>query len=304
MAMETPREEVWPLLVECVTNDPRSDDQWNPDVEYHASLILKTGMDLGPLLSFVRHNDASEDQEWNSYYSLETLRCLARQGSRQALEFRREYNECGFDFEEITRIVGKLAELEALEGIDEILYDRISSDADVYEQLQDEIEEDWAKYCQMDEESRAACRLVLPMCEPWKSLCDKNEGLSQLFLRNGLPYDPPPAVYRVTDADVRDLRIPRDGTNACRTRTWMFLMSGRQVVVRAPTVTSIGPIYRLACSRISTCRSRCSRRSGPGCRASLDTAHRPPRRTCRPPTGCRYTARGSTETRRRTIPEG
>ncbi len=210
MAMEAPPEEVWPLLVECATNDPRSDDQWSPDEEYYASLILRTGMDLEPLLSFVSRNNASDDKEWNSYYSLEILRCLAHRGSRQALEFLRE-------------------------------------------------------------------------CVEKPSTPSNRCPAHGLWTRPGSG------------------SAARSGISR-----WQPAVSSsiRQVVVRAPIVTSIEPICRLACSRISTYRLQCSRRSGPGCRASLDTAHRPPRRTCRPPTGCRRTARASTETRRRTIPEG
>ena len=195
VALETPRQEVWPLLVECITNDPRSDEQWSPDEEYYASLILKTGMDLGPLLSFVRRNDTSDEQEWNCYYTLKTLRCLAHRGSRQALDFLREYIRFGYDFSQMAWIVHDLAELRALEDIHEVLYRRISSDPDTLAAFREEVEEVW--------------RIMVfpPQCEPWKSLCAGHAGFAGLFARVGLAYNHPPAVRRATDADVADLSV-------------------------------------------------------------------------------------------------
>ena|GEM_PF-1174312 len=208
MALERPPQEVWSLLFECVTNHPRSNELFAPDEDYYASLILRTGMDLEPLLSFVRQNDELGDtDDVDVDLALSTLRSLARRGSRRALEFLREYLQHGSAFWRITRIVEDLAQMEALEGVDEILCQRVSSDPDLHEQLQDEIEDDWARYCEADEETRSMLRLVLPMCEPWKSLCERNTELAQFLLRNGLPYDPPPPVHRVTDVDVAGFSV-------------------------------------------------------------------------------------------------
>ncbi len=165
-------------------------------------------MDLGLLQSFVKQNDDQRDSHgWKTNLALEILEHLARQGSSRALAILRDYIRYGSDWVWVTGVLSDLPAPGVMAGIDEVLYDRISSDADMYEQLQDEIEEDWAEYCQMDEESRRRCRRMLPVCEPWKSLCDKHEGLAQLFSRNGLPYDPPPAVRKVTDADVEGLSV-------------------------------------------------------------------------------------------------
>ncbi len=217
VAMETPPREVWPLLMECITNDPHSDGQCGPEGEYYASLILKTGIDLEPLQSFVRHND---DQGDRSYLALETLQCLAHRRSAKALEFLREYVQHGSDFERITWIVHELARLEALNGIDETLYRRISGSEDIYAVFREDVTEAWTRYCASDEEARQTYRLLLPVCEPWKSLCHRHGGLAELFMRVGLPYDHPSTVRKVTDADVAGLSV--DGLLASVDKTGFF----------------------------------------------------------------------------------
>lgn len=208
IALERPPQEVWPLLLECVTNDPRVDKQCEPRAEYYAFLILKTGMDLEPIRSHLkRMEDQCCEDPWETVLALEALGHLAQQGNGQALEILREYLRYGSGWVWIAGILADLSLPGAMDEVDQILYERISSDSDAYEQLQDRIEEDWAKYCQMDEEARKRCRRMLPMCEPWKTLCDRNEDLARLFLRNGLPYDPPAAVPKVTDADLADLSV-------------------------------------------------------------------------------------------------
>lgn len=226
MALEAPPEEVWPLLFECVTNDPRFNEQWSPDEEYYASLILKTGMHLGPLLSFVRRSDASEDEDWSCYYPLTTLRCLAHRGSRQALDFLREYVEEGSDFRTITVfIVDDLAKLRALKGIDEILYHRINDDPDNFALFRKEVEEAWTRYYDCDEEQRQRSRFFLPMYEPWKSRCDSHSGFAGLFKRVEIPCNHSPAVHRMSEGDlarlcVADLLASVDETGFSRHRLW------------------------------------------------------------------------------------
>ncbi len=208
MALDTPPRQVWPLLLECITNDPQLDRQWRPDREYYVSLILKTGMDLEPLASFVRQNDAQDDDNSSNVdFTLWVLERLAQRDNSQAWEFLREYLRHGCDFRWIAFVVHDLAEMGALDGVDEILYSRINADQDSYGVFRKEVEEDWRRYCRSDEDDRRKGRFLLPMCEPWKSLCRKHGGLAGLFTRVGLPYDCPPAVCKVTDADVAGLSI-------------------------------------------------------------------------------------------------
>lgn len=56
-ALAAPPETVWPLLFECITNDPRLDGQCEEREEYYASLILARGMDVEPLGAYLRRND-------------------------------------------------------------------------------------------------------------------------------------------------------------------------------------------------------------------------------------------------------
>lgn len=208
LASETPPQEVWPLLLECITNDPRLDQQCEDRAEYYASLILHTGMDVEPIQAYVRRTEErSDDVYWEIVLALQTLEQLAVRGSNQARKILRDYLRYGSEWVWITEILTELAAPEVMAGIDEVLYERISNDPDLYEQLQDRIEEDWAEYCQSDEETRQKWPFLLPMSEPWRGLCEKNAELAGLFSRNGLPYDPPPAVPKMTDADVTDLSV-------------------------------------------------------------------------------------------------
>ncbi|MBN1362641.1 MAG: hypothetical protein JW993_18735 [Sedimentisphaerales bacterium] len=60
LALEAPPATVWPLLMECITNDPRVDCDVEVRDQYYASLILATGMDLQPLRLHIKLNDNTE----------------------------------------------------------------------------------------------------------------------------------------------------------------------------------------------------------------------------------------------------
>lgn len=222
MALERPPQEVWPLLLECITNDPRMDRLF--ERRYYGSLILRTGMDLKLLQPLVEEGDTRRDNAcWRVDMVLSTLESLARQGSSQAVEMLRDYLRYGIEWVWATQVLGELDSPGAMEGIDEILFHRISNDPGLYRQLQDQIEEAWAGYCRADEETRRRWPFLLPMCEPWKRLCSKNDGFARFFLRVGEPCDPPRAVPKMSDVDVADLSVEEllswvNGTSlsACR----------------------------------------------------------------------------------------
>ena len=222
-ALEAPPQTVWPLLYECVTNDPRL-DRLEDRVEYYASLILKTAMDLEPLQEYVRQNDNRRDSYgWKvTNFALGTLEDLADRGNRQALEILRDYAAYGHDWELITLCFDGLGVPGAMEGIGEILFRRIKGDSQIHAQFLSRIEEDWSRYCRQDEETRRRCGFLLPICEPWKSLCEQNSELADLFAGVGIAYDRPvpprekPSEEYLAGLSLEDLFSQVDKSNCIR----------------------------------------------------------------------------------------
>ena len=164
-------------------NDPRLDRQCEPREEYYASLILRTGMNLGLLESRLKQEDNRRDERgWKTDLALETLEYLAGRGNSQALRILRDYVRYGTDWVWVASALGRLPAAEAVEGIDKIMCRRIIDHPRVYEQFRDKVERDWRWYCWWDEDARKKGRALLPVCEPWKSLCRKNSGLAELFV--------------------------------------------------------------------------------------------------------------------------
>ncbi|MEN6337812.1 MAG: hypothetical protein ABFE01_26450, partial [Phycisphaerales bacterium] len=225
MALEQPAQEVWPLLLECITNDPRLDTQCEDRAEYYASLVLRTGMDLEPLHSYLKRNDGS-----TIGLILSTLESLAEWGSHRAMEILREYLVYGHEVMWTAHVLAKLPVQGAIEGLDEILYRRVSDDPQLYEEFRSDVEWSWKWYCRHDDEDRRTRRFFLPLCEPWKSLCLKNPALAGLFARVGLPYDDPPTAHEVTDADVEGLPVEELLSTVDKAR---FYPSRRALIERA-----------------------------------------------------------------------
>ncbi len=192
-ALDAPRETVWPLLIECITNDPRLDQQCEDRAEYYASLILATGMDPEPVYSLLKQSDKQEDA---SSLPLEILVALATRGCGDAVQMLRDYVSFGCDWAYVVLCLESLGEPAVLDGIDEAMYQRIISDPDEHVQFRVEVEDAWRRYCDLDAEDRSSYRLMLPVCEPWKTFCRRNRKLAGLFEDVGIAYDqaPPPKV--------------------------------------------------------------------------------------------------------------
>lgn len=208
LALEMPPQKVWPLLLECIMNDPRLDRQCEDRQEYYGSLVLRTGMDLEQLRSRVKQDDDQHDgYGCKTDLALTILDFLAGQGNRLALEILRDYVRYGTSWVWAASALGRLPAPEAVEGIDEMMCRRIQDDPHLYEQFRDGVENEWRWYCVWEESARRQSRALLPVCEPWKNLCQKNSNLAELFARVGLRYDHPPTEDKVTDADVEGLSV-------------------------------------------------------------------------------------------------
>jgi hypothetical protein len=190
LAVETAPERVWPLLVECIINDPRVDKQVEYRADYYSSLIIETGMDITPLGDYLKQNDGDDDQFWNLTLTFETLNSLACLHYMNALSILKDYVSYGFHWQHVIMSLWYSDIENALGNIDSIICSRLSSDEVFQEDFKNNIIEDWEKYCRdvkevrkrilhSDQEMRAG--LFLPISEPWKTLCQKNEQLAKAF---------------------------------------------------------------------------------------------------------------------------
>ncbi len=172
-ALEVAPETVWPLLFECVTNDPRLDMDAENREEYYAALIVATGMDLEPFRSHLVQNDAIDDpNDWSVGLLLLTLSCLAGdRGSSAALAILREYISYGLAWCGVLRDLATMETPAALEQSVAVVCRRIAREADLRTEFQDAVREDWRCYCGSDEGWRIQGHFFLPIREPWKTVC-------------------------------------------------------------------------------------------------------------------------------------
>ena len=190
LAVDTAPERVWPLLFECIINDPRVDKQVEYRADYYSSLIIETEMDITPLGDYLKQNDGDDDQFWNIKLTFETLESLACLHYMNALSILQDYVSYGFHWQYVIMSLWYSDVEKALDNIDSIICSRLSNDEMFQKGFKNNIIEDWDKYCRdvkddrkrilhNDKEIRAG--LFLPISEPWKILCQKNEQLAKAF---------------------------------------------------------------------------------------------------------------------------
>jgi hypothetical protein len=229
IALESPPETVWPLLYECVTNDPRLDKQVEDREEYYGTLILATRMDLEPFRSYLVENNANGNSpDWSLWLPLGVVSYLAEdRQNAAALQILREYVLYGQEWEHALRVLADADTLVALEQSVAALCHRINSDANVLVQFHEAVQESWKWYVWHDEETRGRCRFFLPICEPWKTICAQNGELADLFRGVGITYDQAPSPKEkpseeyLADLSLEDLFAQVDESN--RTRFWRVL---------------------------------------------------------------------------------
>ena len=67
-----PKNESWPLLIECICNDPRLDSQVENRAEYYAQIALEIGLDLSPIGDYLRKYDGTDSSGWDTSLAFET----------------------------------------------------------------------------------------------------------------------------------------------------------------------------------------------------------------------------------------
>ncbi len=228
-AVETPPETVWPLLFECVTNDPRLDRVCEEREEYYASLIVATHMELEPFRSRLAQDDVNDDvPDWAMGLLLCTLSCLAEEKQNAvALQILRDYVSYGQRWQNVLRVLADVDTPVALEQTVAALCHRINGDAKVLAQFNDAVQESWKWYGWYDEKARAQCNFFLPICEPWKTICTHNGEFANLFRGVAIAYDQPsppkkkPSEEYLASLSLEDLFALVDESN--RTRFWRVL---------------------------------------------------------------------------------
>ena len=179
LAIETAPSTVWPLLFECITNDPRLDRQVEDRADYYASLILETEMDITPLADYLQKNDGPGELYWKVTLTIETLDSLVCRHHMKALHILQNYISYGSYWQDAVRYLWFSQVDGALDGVDRTICNRLSEDQSFCEDFESSIVDDLQMYCTSDKDLDVGP--LLPVCEPWKSLCQKNERLAQAF---------------------------------------------------------------------------------------------------------------------------
>jgi hypothetical protein len=164
---ETPST-IWPLLVECITHDPRLDKQIESRDDFYASLTIETGMKLDPLSTHLREQDDKESSDWNTPLTISTLGSLAKRNYQDAVDILRDYIVWGKSWSCAIYELALTKNPKAWVKLDGILCKRLGSDESAKEEL-------WW----LDAKE-----------EPWKTWCEQNSQLHQLA--DCLPLPPKP----------------------------------------------------------------------------------------------------------------
>jgi hypothetical protein len=123
-ALRAPPSEVWPLLVQCITCDPRWDPQLESRAEYYADLALRMVLDLAPLEAFLRSHDDRDRYGSRVSLTIATLAGLARRGQGRAVETLRDYVSFGRHWASTLSDLLELSDPEAVVGLDQVICDR------------------------------------------------------------------------------------------------------------------------------------------------------------------------------------
>jgi hypothetical protein len=184
-----PPEEVWPLLVECITHDPCLDKQCENRQEYYADIAHQTRMPCEPLRQHLKEYDSDQEEyNWKTSLTLSTLECLAERGCAESVQILREYISYGVDWIWALEVLAELYPSGESRDIDALLCKRCAQDPHAIGELQSGMRErsEWYSEYLHDEPD---LRLLLPFCEPWKTFCAQNRDVAGIFKEQGFPAD-------------------------------------------------------------------------------------------------------------------
>jgi HEAT repeat protein len=117
-ALKAPQHSTQELLLQCITSDPRWDQQLDTRADYYASLAPQVGLASAPLAAYLRHAE-EQDQDARIDLTLETLGVLGQRGDRSALAVLRDYLTWGASWDTALPSLLKTTSPEALAGLDQ-----------------------------------------------------------------------------------------------------------------------------------------------------------------------------------------
>ncbi len=140
-ALDADRAVAHALLVHCVFNDPRWDRQVDDRDDFHATLALDVGLDVGALEGWLRDSDADDAETTADVLGM--LGRMAVRGHEEARRTLREYVAYGhFWPRAVERLIGDddassatRAWPEAVGGLDAVLVERFRGDEALAEAL-------------------------------------------------------------------------------------------------------------------------------------------------------------------------
>lgn len=144
-------ENIWPLLIECITQDPRLDGQVESRDNFYATLIVETGMELKPLATHLYEHDDKDQSGWNTPLTVTTLGSLAKRNYQNSLEILRDYVSWGNWWNWAIDELIETQNMAAWTNLDEVLCKRFSNDESLKEELgwfylDDEPYKTWCKH--------------------------------------------------------------------------------------------------------------------------------------------------------------
>lgn len=169
-------ETIWPLLVQCITQDPRLDRQVESRNDFYAALVIETGMELKPLSTYLYEHDDKDQSSWNTTLTVTTLGSLAKHNYQNAVEILRDYVAWGnwwdWAIDELVSTNNK----EAWANLDEVFWKRFGS----YESIEDELgwfnadEEPWKTWSKQNAQLGKFADFLRQPAKPLEELNDKS----------------------------------------------------------------------------------------------------------------------------------
>jgi hypothetical protein len=115
-----------PLLVECITHDPRVDHQLEDRADYYARLAHFARLDVAPVADYLR-TTPHDRHGWEVALAVETLGWLARMGNTEATAILSDYVAYGAQWDFALQQLAILQEIETADMLAEVVCDRFKS---------------------------------------------------------------------------------------------------------------------------------------------------------------------------------
>jgi hypothetical protein len=135
LVVSLPKNKAWPLLIECICNDPRLDSQVESRAEYYAEIALKIELDLSPIGDYLRKYDGSDPSGWDTSLAVKTLDELSKRGHQRASEMLLDYVRWGALWEQPFYNSGFVRSEGFIKGAVDALEDRFRTDEELKEAI-------------------------------------------------------------------------------------------------------------------------------------------------------------------------